>query len=310
MTRTGSAAQQWKIATDQSLRLGRAQVMAILNVTPDSFSDGGRFDSPDAVVRAAREAVEQGADLLDIGGESTRPGAEAVSASEQIRRVIPAIEGIRAAGIKAPISVDTTSAAVAEAALGAGAQIIDDVSAGLDDGAMLQLAADHGAGIILMHRLAKPRDDSWSDAYASDPAYPGGVVPCVLGFLLERAEAAMGAGIRREAIAIDPGLGFGKSVAQNFELIRSTAAFAQTGFPVLGAASRKSFLGAVTGIENPAERVEASIAASVAQRLAGAPLFRVHDVAAQASALRAADAILSQKPDQEPGIADGATPAG
>ncbi len=281
----------WRISSERSLRLGRAHVMAILNVTPDSFSDGGRFHSADDVVRAAQDAVNQGADLLDIGGESTRPGAEAVSASEQINRVAPAIEGIRAAGITCPISIDTTSAEVARAALDAGADLVNDVSAGLDDGAMLPLIAERGAGVILMHRLTRPGDDSWSDRYAEDPTYPGGVVERVRVFLLARAQDAIDAGIERGSIAIDPGLGFGKSVEQNFELIRRSAEFVATGFPVLGAASRKSFLGAVTGIENPADRVEASIAASVAQRLAGVQVFRVHDVQAQSQALQASDAI-------------------
>ena len=240
--------------------------MAILNVTPDSFSDGGRFHSADDVVRAAQDAVDQGADLLDIGGESTRPGAEAVSASEQIDRVAPAIEGIRAAGITCPISIDTTSAEVARAALDAGADLVNDVSAGLDDGAMLPLIAERGAGVILMHRLTRPGDDSWSDCYAVDPTYPGGVVERVRDFLLARAQDAIDAGIERGSIAIDPGLGFGKSVEQNFELIRRSAEFVATGFPVLGAVSRKSFLGAVTEIENPADRVEASQPAHFSDR--------------------------------------------
>lgn len=281
----------WRISSERLLRLDRAHVMAILNVTPDSFSDGGRFHSADDVVRAAQDAVNQGADLLDIGGESTRPGAEAVSANEQIDRVAPAIEGIRAAGITCPISIDTTSAEVVRTALDAGADLVNDVSAGLDDGAMLPLIAERGAGVILMHRLTRPGDDSWSDRYAVDPTYPGGVVESVRDFLLARAQDAIDAGIARGSIAIDPGLGFGKSVEQNFELIRRSSEFVATGFPVLGAASRKSFLGAVTGIENPADRVEASIAASVAQRLAGVQVFRVHDVQAQSQALQALDAI-------------------
>lgn len=267
-----------------------------MNITPDSFSDGGRFAGVEDAVGAARRAIDDGADMLDIGGESTRPGARAVGDAEQIDRVVPVILAIRASGIACPISVDTTRSGVARAALDAGADAVNDVSAGTDDPAMLALLADRRAGVILMHRLRRPGDDSWSDRYDEAPAYPGGVIECVLAFLLERTAAAMAAGIVREAIAIDPGLGFGKSVTQNFELIAASARFVATGFPVVGAASRKSFLGAVTGVENPSDRVESSVAASVAQRLGGAQLFRVHDVRAQCDGLRIADAVLRDEP--------------
>ncbi len=270
--------------------------MAILNVTPDSFSDGGQLATTDDAVRAAQRAVDQGADMLDIGGESTRPGAESISDEEQTNRVVPVIEAIRSTGIECPISVDTTRSAVANAALDAGADAVNDVSACTDDGAMLRLIAERNAGVILMHRLCSPREDSWSDRYGQSPDYPGGVVSCVLAFLLNRAEAAIAAGIDRSAIAVDPGLGFGKTVAQNFELIAGSGSFVQTGYPVLGAASRKSFLGAVTGIENPADRVAASVAASVAQRLGGVQIFRVHDAEAQSRGLRTADAVLAKNP--------------
>lgn len=270
--------------------------MAILNVTPDSFSDGGLLTSTDDAVSAAQRAIDQGADMLDVGGESTRPGAVSVSEEEQINRVVPVIEAIRSAGIECPISVDTTRSAVANAAIDAGADAVNDVSACTDDNAMLPLIAERGAGVILMHRLCSPRDDSWSDRYGQSPDYPGGVASCVLAFLIERAEAALAAGIDPSAIAIDPGLGFGKTVAQNFELIAGSGSFVQTGYPVLGAASRKSFLGAVTGVENPADRVAASVAVSVAQRLSGVQLFRVHDVQAQSRGLRTADAVLVKNP--------------
>jgi dihydropteroate synthase len=286
----------WRFARDRSLTLDRARVIAILNITPDSFSDGGRIAGVEDAVAAAHAAIADGADMLDIGGESTRPGARAVGDAEQIDRVVPVILAIRASGIARPISVDTTRSGVARAALDAGADAVNDVSAGTDDPAMLALLAERGAGVILMHRLRRPNDDSWSDRYDEAPAYPGGVVGCVCAFLLERAAAAMAAGIDREAIAIDPGLGFGKSVPQNLALIAATARFVATGYPVVGAASRKSFLGAVTGVENPSDRVASSIAASVAQRLGGAPLFRVHDVLAQSHGLRIADAIHRDEP--------------
>ena len=271
-------------------------MIAILNITPDSFSDGGRLAGVGDAVDAARAAIDDGADMLDIGGESTRPGAEPVGEAAQIARVAPVILAIRDAGIACPISVDTTRSAVARAAFEAGADAVNDVSAGTDDPSMLALLADRGAGVILMHRLRRPGDDSWSDRYDDAPAYPGGVVGCVRAYLLERAGAAMAAGIDPEAIAIDPGLGFGKSVAQNYELIAGSGAFVETGHPVVGAASRKSFLGAVTGIENPRDRVAASVAATVAQRLLGVQLFRVHDVPAQDHGLRVADAVRRDKP--------------
>ena len=284
----------WRLAHGRTLTLDRARILAILNITPDSFSDGGRLPTIEAALDAARQAIERGADMLDIGGESTRPGAETVDDAQQIDRVAPVIAAIRGAGIDCPISVDTTRAAVAIAALDAGADAVNDVSAGTDDEGMLPLIAARGAGVILMHRLRPACDDSWSDRYAKAPAYPDGVVTGVRRFLQARAQAAIDAGIDPGAIAIDPGLGFGKSVEQNFELIAATGALVALGFPVVGAASRKSFLGAVTGVTDPAERVAESVAASVTQRLQGAGLFRVHDVSAQARGLRIADRILGK----------------
>ncbi|MCB9838764.1 MAG: dihydropteroate synthase [Phycisphaeraceae bacterium] len=296
MSERASPASTWRVSIDRALTLDRARVLAILNITPDSFSDGGRFAGADDAVRAARAAIDAGADMLDIGGESTRPGSAPVGPGEQIARVVPVIAEIRRAGIRCPISVDTTSSRVALAALHAGADAVNDVSAGTDDDAMLPMIAGEGAGVILMHRLRKPAEDSRSDRYERSPVYEGGVVEGVRHFLESRVGAAMAAGIDRDAIAIDPGLGFGKSVAQNYELIAATRRFVGTGLPVVGAASRKSFLGVVTGIENPADRVSASVAASVAQRLRGASLFRVHDVREHVEALRVTDAILSGAP--------------
>ena len=290
---TSRPAPRWRVSQRHRLTLDRAHILAILNVTPDSFSDGGQFTDVEDVILAARQALEQGADMLDIGGESTRPGAEAVGEAAQIDRVVPVIDAIRSAGIDCPVSVDTTRSGVARAALDAGADAVNDISAGTDDDAMLPLIADRGAGVILMHRLRAPRDDSWSDQYDEDPAYPGGVVECVRRFLMDRADAAIAAGIDREAIAIDPGLGFGKSVGQNFDLIGASGVFVATGYPVVGAASRKSFLGAVTGIANPADRGWASLAASVIQRVAGVQLFRVHDVEVHVQGLAVANALHS-----------------
>lgn len=298
---------RWRIAGGGSIVLDRARIMAILNVTPDSFSDGGNYLDPGRAAARAEEAVAEGADLIDIGGESTRPGAARVGDEEQMARVVPALRRIRAGGGalgRLPISVDTTRASVAAAALDAGADIINDQSAGRDDPGMVELVAKRGAGIVLMHRLLPPEADSYSHRYAREPDYgAAGVVAVVRSFLMERAGACAAAGIDRACIVIDPGIGFGKSVDQNWDLARGAAEFVLTGFPVLCAVSRKSFIGAAmaagaTGaggtdkaaseIPPPEERVAGSIAVAVAQFLAGVRLFRVHDVASHRSALDSA----------------------
>ncbi|MEC9373896.1 MAG: dihydropteroate synthase [Planctomycetota bacterium] len=286
----------WRVGPDRTLPLDRAIVMAILNVTPDSFSDGGQFNSVDDVVEAARRAARDGADMLDIGGESTRPGAQRIAIEEQIRRVVPSIRAIREAGLDLPISVDTTRATVAQAALEAGADCINDVAAAQEDEDILALAARARAGLILMHRLRPPDADVYSHAHKQPPAYAEGVVESVRRFLIDRRDAALAAGIPPESIALDPGLGFGKSVAQNEELIAATPAFAALGHPLLSAASRKSFIGAATAVESPSHRLHGSIAVSVAQRILGANIFRVHDVREQVQALRMADRIVGNRP--------------
>ena len=279
----------WKIAGGVVIGVESPRIMAIVNATPDSFSDGGAHLDPGAAAAFAARAVAEGAAILDVGGESTRPGARAVSAEEQIARVVPVIAAIRGAGIGAAISVDTTSAAVARAALDAGAGIVNDVSAGMDDAAMLPVVAERGAGVVLMHRRAHVASG------AADPDYSaeGGVVAAVRTFLSRAAERAMAAGIGIDHIALDPGLGFGKSVAQNYALIGRMDALMDLGFAVVSAASRKSFLGAATGQDVPAERVEASVAVTVAHALAGVRLFRVHDVAAHARALAVVERIAA-----------------
>jgi dihydropteroate synthase len=267
-----------------------ARVMGILNVTPDSFSDGGAHSSNDAAIEAGVRMVEDGADVIDVGGESTRPGAVRVSAAEQVRRVTPVIRGIRErVGTRVVISVDTTLAEVAGAAIDAGADVINDVAAGMEDERMLRLAADRGAGIVLMHRLGAPGGDVFSHQYGAEPEYAGGVVECVKRFLSERVETAMRAGVARGAIVVDPGLGFGKSVAQNLELIERTGEIAAMGFPVLSGLSRKSFTAVHSGMsrEAPArERLGPTLELSVRHRRAGASIFRVHDVREHVAALR------------------------
>lgn len=293
--------KRWRMSSRVDLLLDRPRIMAILNVTPDSFSDGGRYPDASAAAGAAWRMVDEGADVIDVGGESTRPGSERVPASEQAKRVVPVVRAIRglpgAAGAVA-ISVDTTLAEVAQAALDAGADAINDVSAGEEDSGMFALAAERGAGIVLMHRKAPPGSDSFSDRYTTPPRY-GDVVREVGDYLGARARAAIAAGLRSEGVVVDPGLGFGKTVEQNLELIRRTGELVALGFPVLSGMSRKSFVGrASLGRDSsPAERLAGTIAMSVAHLAAGARLFRVHDVKEHAEALRAAWAVL-------PGVRD------
>ncbi len=272
--------------------------MAILNLTPDSFSDGGAYPTVDSAADAAELAAAAGADILDLGGESTRPGAARIPADEQVRRVIPALRAIRCRPgtlSTIPISIDTTLSQVAGAAIDAGANIINDVSAATEDPAILDLAARHRAGLILMHRLAPPGRDSYSDRYAEPPNYDD-VVATVRAFLAERAALAQSRGVRRESIILDPGLGFGKTVEQNLELIRRTPELTALGYPVLSGISRKSFVGRAAGMQTstPADRLAPSIALSVAHYFAGATIFRVHDVAPHIHALHAAGTLGPQ----------------
>lgn len=265
-----------------SLTLDSPRLLAILNITPDSFHDGGRLTDPIAALDRAEQAVDEGADALDIGGESTRPGAARVSSEEQARRVVPVIRAIRrsiGSASRVPISVDTTSSAVALAALEEGADAINDVSAGLDDLEMLPLAASRDAGMILMHRLVPSPLDRYSDQYDTPPEYTD-VVREVCAFLRARADAAIAAGLRPDGIVLDPGLGFGKSVEQNIELLRRTPELCSVGFPVLSALSRKSFVGRVSlGRDStPDERLAGTLQLSMEHFRAGARLFRVHDV--------------------------------
>ncbi|MGP1310784.1 MAG: dihydropteroate synthase, partial [Phycisphaerales bacterium] len=234
--------------------------------------------------------------------ESTRPGARPVPDDEQIRRVAPVIETLRARGCDAPISVDTTRASVARAALDAGADAVNDQSAGEDDPAMLPLIAQRAAGVILMHRLRRSNADSYSHRYGvsgenTPPDYEpgGGVVASVRAYLAARLAAALDAGVQREAIALDPGLGFGKTVEQNLALVAATREFVALGLPVVCAASRKSFVGAVSAVSEPSQRVEGSLATALAMRERGAALFRVHDIIPHRRALDMTDSILAAR---------------
>ena len=271
--------------------------MGILNVTPDSFSAAGEHSNPDDALARVRTIVEEGARIVDVGGESTRPGAARVPPDVQLQRIIPVIERIRAEGIDVLISIDTTRADVARPALEAGATIVNDVSGATEDPDILQAVAAAGAGLVLMHRLRPPDQDRYSHRYDPDgaPDYSdaGGVVHAVRAALARSAEMAIAAGVARESIVLDPGLGFGKTVEQNFALITGMGTLGELGYPLLSGASRKSFIGKVTGIDEPRQRVHASIAVSVAHYLAGVRIFRIHDVRANAQALTVAATIAA-----------------
>lgn len=291
----------WRYAQSKpALALDAPRVLGILNVTPDSFSDGGTLRGAAHTAKVAAEMMEQGAVGVDIGGESTRPGAEAISAEEELSRVIPAIGAVRRAiGDGAVITIDTTKASVAQAALDAGADAINDISGGISDLAMLTLAARREAGVILMHRLRLPAADAYSTRYtpASVPTYSPAeaselppVVSAVRQSLATLRDAAITAGIAREAIVLDPGLGFGKSVEDNLHLIRCTSALCMLDCPILSALSRKSFTAPAAGLPPttpPAERLFGTLGLSAGHLLAGARLFRVHDVASHVQVLGA-----------------------
>lgn len=279
-----SAPASWRCGPSLEIDLGAPVIMGILNATPDSFSDGGR--PRDALIGHGLRMLEEGATILDVGGESTRPGAQRISAGEQIDRVVPVIEQLASSG--AIISVDTTLGEVARAALDAGAVIVNDVSGGSDDPDLLVAAAERECGLVLMHRLHAPVDDRYSTAWEREPDYGTDVVAVVRESVMADAARAESVGVAPESIVIDPGLGFGKSVGQNFELMDRISALTAGRHAVLVGASRKSFIGAATGVEDPASRLAGSLAAAVAMAERGVRLFRVHDVAAHREALSVA----------------------
>lgn len=257
------------------------KLMGVVNVTPDSFSDGGLYLDADAAIAHGGELVRDGAEILDVGGESTRPGAEEVSAAEEMARVVPVIEGL--AGM-ATVSVDTSKLAVAEAALGAGASIVNDVTALRRDPQIGALCAERGVGLVLMHMPGDPR------TMQANPVY-GDVVDDVKAFLAERLEAAIDAGVDAERIWLDPGIGFGKTLDHNLELLRRLGELRELGRPLVVGASRKSFIGKIDG--SPVDdRLGGTIASSVLAAAEGADVLRVHDVAEAAEAMKMAAAIL------------------
>ena len=266
------------------LRLDRPQVMGIVNVTPDSFSDGGAHDTTDAAVAHALRLVEEGADVLDIGGESTRPGAAEVEVGEELRRVVPVIERL-AAQVAVPISIDTSKPEVMRAAVQAGAGMINDVYGLRREGA-LDAAAALGVPVVLMHMQGEPR------SMQAAPQYDD-VVGEVHRFLAERIFAAEMAGIPKQRIVVDPGFGFGKDTAHNLQLLAQFERFAELGVPVLAGLSRKRSIGELTGRDVPADRVAGSVAAHLIAAQRGAAIVRVHDVAATVDALKVWNAVAA-----------------
>jgi dihydropteroate synthase len=266
------------------LRLDRPRVMGIVNVTPDSFSDGGAHDSPEAAIAHALELVEEGADLLDIGGESTRPGADEVPIEEELRRVIPVVERL-AKLTSVPVSIDTSKPEVMRAAVAAGAGMINDVYALRREGA-LDAAASLGVPVVLMHMLGEPRSMQQAPDYDD-------VVGDVHRFLAERLFAAEMSGIAKKNLVIDPGFGFGKNTQHNLALLAQLERFAGLGVPVLAGLSRKRTIGDLTGRDSPAERVAGSLAAHLIAAQHGAMIVRVHDVAATVDALKVWNAVAA-----------------
>ena len=262
------------------LSLSRPLVMGIVNVTPDSFSDGGLHGSRDAAIAHAHRLIAEGADIIDIGGESTRPGAASVSVRQELDRVIPIIEGLR--GIAVPISIDTFKPEVMHAAISAGCSMVNDVNA-LQDEAAMQVVAESRVAVCLMHKQGEPQTMQVKPKYKN-------VMEDVSDFLRERIEAAEAAGIDFERLVIDPGFGFGKTVAHNFSMLANLSAFSELGVPVLAGLSRKSMLGAVTGREVD-QRLSASVAAALIAVQRGAAIVRVHDVKATVDALKIWNAV-------------------
>lgn len=276
------AALRWRLR-GESLSLDRPILMGILNLTPDSFSDGGLYQDAGACRRRVEAMVQEGADLIDVGGESTRPGARTVSPGEEWERVEPGVRAALAAGAR--VSVDTSKSAVARRALDLGAHLINDVTAFGDPG-MSAVVREFNAGVVLMHMQGTPRNMQKQPHY-HDP------VGEIRDFLQERRAAAEAAGIAPEAVALDPGIGFGKTLEHNLTVLRSLHHFTALGCPVVLGVSRKRFIGELTGVTDARERTLGSVAAAVFARTLGVQVFRVHDVAATRQALTVADALAS-----------------
>lgn len=263
----------------------RTLVMGVLNVTPDSFSDGGRHEDPDAAIEAGVGMFAAGADLVDVGGESTRPGSDPVPVEEELARVIPVIEGLSMMGLDG-ISIDTTKAEVARRAVAAGARLVNDVSALSFDPEMPAAVAELGVPVVLSHTRGRPKTMQQGEI-----VYEGGVLTAVRSALSAAIEAAVAAGVEREAILVDPGIGFGKTLEQNLELIRGLPELSKMGCPLVLGTSRKAFIGKLTG-KDPSDR-DAGTAATVAlASQLGADIVRVHDVSMMVDVVKVADAVV------------------
>lgn len=268
--------------------LSRVRLMGVVNVTPDSFSDGGLYLDPERAIAHGEELARDGADILDVGGESTRPGAAEVGADEELARVEPVVAGLAAAGHE--VSIDTSKQAVAAAALDAGAAIVNDVTALGADPEIGALCADRGAGLVLMHMQGSPR------TMQENPTY-GDVVDDVRAFLAERLELAVSMGVEEERIWLDPGIGFGKTLEHNLELLRRVGELRELGRPLVIGTSRKSFIGKIDGSDTD-ERIGGTIASSIVAAVEGADVLRVHDVAEIRQAVGVATAILDRAVDE------------
>ena len=279
------AAVFWKIAGQTFDFSQRAMIMGVLNVTPDSFSDGGQFFDADAAVEQGTRMIAEGADIIDIGGESTRPGADEVSDKDERARVLPIIEKLASAAGEKLISIDTMKASVARAALGAGAKIINDVTGGRGDAEMMPLAAERGAGFIIMHMQGTPRTMQLSPRYDD-------VIGEVAEFFRQQYDRALKCGIDPMTIAFDPGIGFGKTLQHNLELLGNLSRLRVEDRPLVVGVSRKSFLGKVIDSPEMADRVAPTIAMTALIRERGADVIRVHDVKPNVSALRVTEALL------------------
>ena len=276
-------ATRWKVGGNTLDLTHRALLMGVLNVTPDSFSDGGEFFAAEAAIKHGLAMARRGADIIDVGGESTRPGSKPVSPNDEMGRVLPVIEQL-AAQVSIPISIDTSKAAVARAALDAGAVIINDVSGGRADPEMFALAAERKVSLILMHMQGTPQTMQLAPAYND-------VVNEVADFFRQRYEAAVRSGIDPMCIAFDPGIGFGKTVAHNLELLANLPRLRVENRPLVVGVSKKSFLGKLSDL--PADRASATVALTSLLRERGARVLRVHDVAPNAHALRITEALLA-----------------
>ncbi len=290
MSCNNSIVYDWKLPR-RSLQLGiRPCIMGVLNVTPDSFSDGYCFVDPVLAVEHARQMVAEGADIIDIGGESTRPGAVPVSAAEEIRRVIHVIERL-ATAVSVPLSIDTTKAEVAQLAIAAGAEIINDISGLTFDPEMIGVAAATGAGVVIMHTRGRPDEMQANTAYSD-------LVAEVRSFLVDRTQAACAAGIAPEALVIDPGIGFGKDVSGNIRLLQELHSFTDLGYPLLLGTSRKGFIGQVLH-RDVNDRLYGTAATMAFGLMQGADIFRVHDVRAMRDLLDMTAVLMGSSGGQE-----------